>query len=165
MTTQRRLRYTSAAGALAIYDVTVGSENDTPLTSPLSDLSRLHFHTGLTYPATIATYTGTINCAAVTNQSGATTTTVIAAHGRAGIPYVEGKISIAGNWVPFAGSVPVDQQSGSPSSRRSFARFLHLGADATNIVITDYSLTHSAAPGFSATSFSYVIYLTDMLVG
>lgn len=161
MAIERRLRYTAAAGALAIYDVTTGSENDNPLSSPLSEPSRLHFHTGLTYPATIATYTGTINLGVVAANGSAEVTTVIAAHGRAGTPYVEGKLAIGANTVPFAGSVLVVQGSGLGDS---FGRFLSLGANSSNILIHEYSVAYSGV-GFSATSFSYTIYLTDALVG
>lgn len=165
MAIQRRLKYTAAAGALAIYDVTVGSEDDTPLSSPLSDPTRLHFHTGLVYPATIATYTGTINLGSVSAGGVAEVTTTIAAHGQAGTPYVEGKLLIGSAYVPFAGSVPVVQQSGgaSPSQSPSFARFLALGANGTNIVIHEYSVARVDL-GYSATSFSYTIYLTNKLV-
>jgi hypothetical protein len=163
MAIQRRLKYTAAAGALAIYDVTVGSENDTPLTSPLSDISRLHFSTALDYVATIGTYSGTINLGALAANSSADVTTVIAAHGQGGIPYVEGKISISGNWVPLSGCVVVEQLAGSPSPHQSFARFLALGANDTNIVIHEHSISRSTA-GYSSSSYSYVIYLTNMIV-
>ncbi len=51
-TSTRRLRYEN--GDVAIYDVPSATSTDNaPLTSPLSNVSRLHFHSGLPMPAII----------------------------------------------------------------------------------------------------------------
>lgn len=160
MTTLRRLKYDS--GKLAIYDVTDGSINDNPLTDPLNNVSRLHFHSDLEYPAVIATYSGTVTLSALSADSSQDVTHTIAAHGRAGIPYVEGRILVDGIWVPLAGSVPVASQSGNPNAP-SFARFLHLGANASNIILSEYSISNRSV-AYGSTSYSYVIFLTDKLV-
>ncbi len=160
MSTQRRLKYDS--GSLAIYDVESTAIDDAPLSSPLSYVSRLHFHSALEYPAVIATYSGTINLPAVSANTDYLATYTIAAHGRAGVPYVEGRINL-GSWVPLVGSVMVVQQGTTTPTTPSFARFLHLGADATNIVLQEYSIAEQST-AYGTASFNYVIYLTNKLV-
>lgn len=160
MTTLRRLKYDS--GKLAIYDVDSGSIDDNPLTSPLSYVSRLHFHSDLEYPAIIGTYTGTLTLPSLAADSLRVNSYTIAAHGQAGIPYVEGKIKIGSSWVPLAGSVPVAQQTGGyPSS--GFARLVHLGADGTNILLREWSISY-LSQAYSSSTYDYVIYLTNRLV-
>ncbi len=160
MTTLRRLKYDS--GNLAIYDVESTSIDDGPLSAPLSYISRLHFHSALEYPAVIATYSGTITLDSVIANTEYWRTYIIAAHGQAGIPYVEGKINV-GTWVPLTGSVMVTQQGTTTPTTPSFARFVHLGADATNIVLQEYSVSQLTTP-YASASFNYVIYLTNKLV-
>lgn len=160
MSTQRRLKYDS--GSLAIYDVESTAIDDAPLSSPLSYVSRLHFHSALEYPAIIATYTGTVTLPALSADQTYFATYILAAHGRPGVPYVEGAINIGGVWVPLAGSVPVLQQSGNVNAA-SFARFLHLGADYSYIMLREYSISEFRV-GFGGGSFNYVVYLTDRLV-
>jgi hypothetical protein len=160
MATQRRLKY--ASGSLAIYDVESTAIDDGPFSSPLSYISRLHFHSDLEYPAVIATYSGTVTLPSVSANTDYVATYNIAAHGRGGVPYVEGRLQVGGVWVPFAGSIPVVQPTGT-AGESSFARFLHLGADSTNIVIQEYS-TACNVSAYGSVGFNYVIYLTNKLV-
>lgn len=164
MTTYRRLYIDGPNGRVAIYDVTTlnADLNNEPLSDPLSYVPRLHFHSDLEYPKVIGTYTGTITLPAVGISSIYTAEYVVAAHGRAGTPYVEGKISVGGVWLPLAGSTIVVQSGPPPvGASTAFGRFLALGANGTNIVIEEYSVSSTA---FGSVSFDFEIYLLDTLL-
>lgn len=159
----RRLYVDGAAGKIAIYDTTgvdFSTENE-PLATPLSYVSRLHFHSDLDYPAIIQTVTGTVTLGAMSANTQQQVTHTLFSHGRAGTPYVEGRIEISGTWIPLAGSVPVDQQSGVNAG--SFARFLALGANGSTVTLEEYSISHMST-AYSAVSFDYIVYLTNVLV-
>ncbi len=167
MTTYRRFYLDKASGAVAVYDTTTQDltlQNE-PLSAPLSYVSRLHFHSSLHYPRIVGVYTGTLSMAAVTFNVIYTHEYVIAAHGLGGTPYVEGKIKIGGVWIALAGSTLVEQQNnvGFPLSK-GYGRFLALGANGTNIVLEEYTVSYVATPGYSSKSVDYEIYLTDMLL-
>lgn len=161
----RRLYVDGPNGRIAIYDV-VGIDPDTenePLSAPLSNIARLHFHSDLEYPATIQVYTGTVNLPAMSANQTRTASYGVASHGQPGIPYVEGRINIGGTWVPLAGHIPVVQQVAGGSNQEGFARWLALGADGSSIILHEYSLSHMSQ-SYGAASFDYEIYLTNKLV-
>lgn len=162
MTTYRRFVLDKASAVAAIYDTTTRdlSLQNEPLSAPLSYVSRLHFHSGLDYPKVISTITGTVTLPVMGINTLRTHEYVISAHGRAGTPYVEGKVHIGGVWIPLAGSTVVAQLA-APSA--AFVRFLALGANGTNIVIEEYSLSSSGA-GFASVGIDYEIYLLDTLL-
>lgn len=166
--THRRLYVDGVAGVTAIYD-TVGVDFETenePLTSPLSHIPLLHFHSDLQYPAIIGTYTGSVILPAVSaNNAGFTNSYTVATHGRGGTPYVEGKILVGSIWVPLAGHVPVRQGAAPGASGPSFARFLALGANGTTITLNEYSVSSGFDGGaYASESFSYVVWMFDKLV-
>lgn len=161
MTTLRRLKY--ASGKLAIYDVDSVSPNDAPLTSPLSNISRLQFHSDLEYPAVTTIFTGTLTLPSLAANSLRQASYIVAAHGMTGYPYVEGKIKIGSVWAPLAGSVPVAQNGGGGTLAASFARLVALGTDSTNIVLREFSVS-VASGGYGASAYDYVIFLTDKIV-
>lgn len=133
MTAGNRLRYKN--GVLAIYTVPdVGVADDAPLATPLSYLSRIKFHSGLAYPKVIQTVTTTLSLPGVSGTPLRTASYSLFAHGRSGQPWVLGRAIVQGIAVAFTGSVPVQQfATGHP-----YARFLALGADATNVWIHEY---------------------------
>ena len=126
-----RLRYKGTD--VAIYTVpTVGVVDDGPLTTPLSNLSRIKFHSGLAYPKVITTFATTLSLPAVSGTPLRTASYALFSHGIVGQPWVLGKITAFGEPVAFVGSVPVQQVS-------VYGRFLALGADATTVWVYEYS--------------------------
>jgi hypothetical protein len=154
-----RFRADGATGTVAIYEAT----DDNPFTSPLSYPSRVLFHSGLAYPARIATITGSLSLPARNAPGSAPFTRVgsagyqIAAHGRAGIPAVEGKligIGTGGVDVPWVGTIPVQQAA------LGAWRWLTLGADATYVYVHEMWGT-SAGVNIGSTSVSYEVHVLD----
>lgn len=162
-----RLRVDGNTGKVAIYDYTAG--DDVPFSSPLSAVSRLRFHSDLVYPRIIDTRTVSVTLPAVIpnakNDSDTTSTTNLFAHGQSGIPWVEGKVTSGlGAIVPLCGSVPVQQHSSSPfSASPSFVRILHLGADATNVVLNSFCVTEDVQT-MPALTITVVVYVTNILL-
>ena len=145
------------AGKVAIWT----GAGDAPFTNPLGNVGSLLFHSDLLCPAIIATYTGSITLPAVGVGTIFTANNALFAHGRAGTPYVEGYISSGlGSNVALAGSVIVQQGSGLAAS---FARHVHLGADATNVYLHDYATTYYQQ-GFGALTLSWTVYVLDTLL-
>lgn len=154
------MRLRAVGGTMAVYDYTAG--DDAPFSAPLSNIARLRFHSGLNYPAIINTVTGTLNLPAVgTNTSHRRVQYTLFAHGRPGIPYVEGAIvSGLGQVVGLCGSVPV--QTGT-SLGAAFPRMLSLGADGTNVYLVEYGTTHETF-GWASLSLDWRVYVLDTLV-
>lgn len=163
-----RLQY--AAGAVAIYDVTVGAENDNPLTAPLANVARLHFHSDLPMPAVVKvagafkTSGSTSISAKGSNNTYTSETFTLFAHGQTGTPMVFGRItSLGGGAVPFAGSVPIAVPTGGGA--RGHRRWCHLGADTTNVILRVVTITGDFAGGaadvFPAMTLSWEIFVTN----
>jgi len=165
--TFRRLVVDGVGGQIAIYDVSTldPTQDNAPLSTPLSYIPRLHFHSALEYPRIISTYTGSVTLPSIGINTVRTAGYTIAAHGLAGTPYVEGKVQVGGNWYPLAGSTVVAQQNivGNGFSL-GFVRMLALGADTTNITLQEYSVSCLSAPGYGSLTLNYEIYLTDTLL-
>lgn len=155
-----RLKADGTSGTVAVYDYTAG--NDNPFSNPLGDIPRLRFHSGLLYPAIVSTVTGSISLPAVSaNTTDRNVRHTLFAHGRGGIPYVEGAITSGlSRVVGLCGSVPV--QTGD-STGAAFPRVVHLGADATNVYLNEYGSTHETF-GWSALTLGWTVYVTDVLV-
>jgi len=157
------MRFKASASGVAIYDEAAAG-GDGPFTSPLSHLGNVRFHSSLKYPAIVDTRTGiTVNLAAVgTNVTHRTQTFTLFAHGRGGIPFVEGVITGGlSQTVALCGSVPV-QTCGSGAAG-AFVRVVHLGADGTNVYLNDYGTTYELS-GFSALTLTLTVYVTDVLL-
>lgn len=134
------LRFLPSAGALAVYDTpTPTAPDDGPMTAPLSNLSRIKFHSGLTYPAFIpslrTTSSSTLpNLNPNTRYNGSIN---LFAHGRGEVPILFGRINSVSRSsgvavttstnIPWHGSVPVATTSGTI--------WVTLGADATHVVM------------------------------
>lgn len=153
-------------GKCAIYTGT----DDLPFTSPLSYVSRLRFHSDLTYPRFVSTYTGSISLSAIGANTTHQQTHVLTAHGLGGTPFVEGYATVGGVRIPLTGTVPIIVGSSTDTQAASgFCRWLHLGANGTNIIVQEFTNTSSTAtnyPGvtFGATSVSITALITDYLV-
>jgi hypothetical protein len=157
-----KVRADGVIGRVAIYEAT----DDNPWGSPLSYLSRVVFHSGLAYPAQVATLTGSVTFpsdGAGSVREVVNTTYTLAAHGLPGIPIVEGKwigIGAGGADVPMVGSVPI--YSGSYFVLRTAT----LGADATNVVIHEQHARYVSAVGANYPSLtrSYEIQILGWLL-
>lgn len=161
-----RLKVDGTTGKIAVYDYTAG--DDAPFTSPMSNIPRLFFHSDLPAIKIIDVRSTTVSLSALASGSaqvggtfylGLTEEKTLFAHGLAGIPYVEGRITaIDGGSVniPLCGSVPIQQAS-------SFPRWLHLGASATNVVLNTF-LNGYANFDYPAISVTVETYVTDLLL-
>lgn len=166
-------------GKVAIW---TGSQDDAPFTSPLSNLSRVKFHSDFQYPKIIDVKNFTLNLPELpTSGSGAGSggangvrarSYVLGSHGRPGQPFVIGRIVVNGVAVAFTGSVPIEGPSDPPVSgsyRSNFAQWLALGVDATNIIVHEYAVQGGDAgtqqwERRAAKSMPITVYITDILL-
>lgn len=156
-----KFRAEGSTGTVAIYE----STDDLPFTAPLTYKSRVYFHSGLNYPARVATLTGTLSLPARAGSIppltfGADYT--LAAHGRGHIPMIEGRwlgIGIGGVSVPMVGSIPVQQSGGL----RNTTRWVTIGANATNIVAHEMWGT-SFDGALAALTLSYEVHVLDVVL-
>jgi hypothetical protein len=152
-----RMAIDGSVGKVGVY---TGSD-DLPLYAPRSYLPRVLFHSDLDYPAVIATYSGTVSLGATTANGRRLNTFRVQAHGLAGIPWVVGSFTIGGVNVAAAGTVPVQQHA----PNYGFARWLAMGADATDIIIYENALGYSDATfPIPATTIAWRALVTDVLL-
>lgn len=146
-----RLKTNRATGALAIYSVPSRTSTDnTPLTSPFADPSRLQFTTAALFPSTTETLTQTksVTIPAQTAQKKYDGQINLFAHGQGQPCMVEGRIrnlNGSGQHVSFNGTMPVNV---TPTGH---ATWLALGATNTHVVLVYFGIT---AAGFSAFNLS-----------
>lgn len=143
-----------ARGSDGVVCIHTGSDN--VVDTPTADLSRVLFHSSLQYPSVIATLTATISLPAVSTNQARNVVHTVGAHGRAGTPFVLGYLSNVGN-LPLAGHVPLDLSSGG------FGRWVILGANATDVILDEYTLT-STTVSLSARDIDVVVLVTDLLL-
>jgi hypothetical protein len=150
------------ASACAIWDQS--AVGDAPFSAPLSYLPKIRFHSSLKYPAIIDTRSGiSVSLPAVAaNLSHQQNQIQLFAHGKAGIPYVEGKITSGlSREVGLCGSVPV--QTCGTGAAGQFPRVVHLGADGAYVYLKWYGTTYELS-GFSALTLTLTVYVTDVLL-
>lgn len=164
-------RFRAAGGKVAVWE---GHTDTLPFDNPLGNLSRVKFHSSIPYVKIIDTKTFNITIPAIgpsTPQRAQSYT--LGAHGRTGQPFVIGRIIVDGVPVAFTGSVPVHQHVESRTSprlfgRESYARFLALGVDATNVYVHEYAVQEGnegqAYDVRPAQTFSITVYITDILL-
>lgn len=170
-----RFNAQGSTGVVAIYTVpSIDSTDDAPMTAPLAHKDRIRFHSGLGYPARIATLTGTLSLPARTTSSTSITPGSgsqgyqVAAHGRPGIPLLEGGriigrasadggASYAGD-VPWCGTVPVQ---GATNLGFGCVRWLTLGADATYIYVHEMWGVYNSNVVLPALTVSYEVHVLD----
>lgn len=172
-----RLKY--ASGKLACYTIDTASPNDNPLTSPLSNVSRLLFHSDLPMPAIVpvggnfsTTGTTTIGAKSSINTYTSETFTLFA-HGQGGTPMVFGRITEVGGSavnISFAGSVPIMPAPGSTGSgigAKGHFRWCHLGANDTNVILRVVTITgdSSALDTFpNSVDIDWEVFVTSYLL-
>ncbi len=159
------LRFKVSGGKVAIFDNAAG---DAPLTAPLSNLSKIKFHSDLDYISVIDVRTVTLSLPARSNFQQATASYTLFSHGRPGQPFVLGKLNVNGVPVGFTGSVPVHQGVASNGQPGNFGRWLALGANATSVIVHEYCVAGWANSDFHDTypamSIPITIYVTDELL-
>jgi hypothetical protein len=179
------VRYLPAYGA-AVYQVTdATAPDDAPLSAPLSNLSRVKFHSDLTYPSIVDTRTVTVTVPGASPGADVSGTLLLFSHGRTGTPLVFGHInsfrgiakiplsgsvpllySGTGNWTPSnGGMVMVDLYSTTSEVRLGY--FGNVGFQAAaafpsfDLNITAYVCDATAeAPDFSADATAPMLELT-----
>lgn len=161
-----RLKVDGTTGTVAIYDYTAG--DDAPFTSPLSNVSRLQFHSDLDWVKVVDVRTGSVTLPAVNALLAAASgnlytsdddEVVLFAHGQSGVPYVEGRVTVLDGVsvnIPLGGSVPFQSFGGLP-------RWLHIGANATDVLLNWYLPAHRNK-NYAAMTISYEIYVTNMVL-
>lgn len=152
-----RLHADGATGKLAIYNY---SGSDAPFTAPLSNISSLLFHSDLRSISITGVQTGTATLPVRSANTSGRAAIALFAHGKAGFPYVEGRItSIGGVGIsrPLVGSVPVVTQT------QGYARLVHLGADSTFVYLHEvYAAEKTTA--YAGLVLGYEVYVSDVLL-
>lgn len=143
------------------------NSDDNPRSDPFTYRSRVVFYSGFRYPARVgAQLTGTATFASVERAAGYPIVIQAhncGAHGRPGIPLVEGRwlgIGLNGADVPMVGSVPIYPGQGGDTN---FMRWGTLGADATNVYLYSMCFQFPTTTGFvhPQISVGYVIDILD----
>lgn len=161
-------RFRAASGKVAVWS---GEGDTAPFDNPLSNLSRVKFHSDIPYVKIIDVRTFSVTIPAIgagTPQRAQSYN--IGAHGRPGQPFVIGRIIVNGVPVAFTGSVPVHQiASNIYGTKEPYARWLALGVDATRVYVHEYAVqqgleTTGQYDTRPAQTFSIVVYITDILL-
>ena len=183
MATKRRMKYED--GVVAIYDIEDTAIDDDPLTDPLDNVDRLHFHSDLPMPAVVKVAgnfktTGSITIAALNTRNVFNSVRhELFAHGQPGTPIVFGRITQLGGSsvsIPFAGSVPLMRGQGdlgpnNANHNSPFWRWCHLGADDTYVILRVVQITGNALSGAttvetfpSSLALHYEVSVTNFLL-
>jgi hypothetical protein len=165
---------TYGGGTASIYTGTASDESAHQ--TPLSNLSRLKFHSGLSYPKIIDEWSDDVTFPARVVAGVAAAATTVAsqtlfAHGLSGFPWVLASVEIGGVNVPFCGSVPVQVGDGDGGAEeRPWARWVSIGADATNVYCFEYTVVdRDPGTGASTTAMPEVtlpitVWVTDKIL-
>lgn len=108
--TNVRFKADGVSGKVAIYDYTAPNDNDDPFLSPVTNLNRVHFHSDFNYVALGSDTPDISTTVSISNSSGFYSKSPphnLGAHGKAGVPFVYGRIFARGAWAPLCGTVPV----------------------------------------------------------
>ena len=142
-------------GKLAIYRY---SGNDNPFSDPLNNIGALLFHSDLRSISIINTVSSSVTLGAIGGNAAGRNTYTLFAHGISGTPYVEGRITSingSGASLPLAGSVPVATQASG------YARWVHLGADATNVYLSEVYASERVT-SYAAMTLGLEVYISDV---
>ncbi len=161
-----RLKYDS--GAVAIYTVDEAAPNDNPFTTPQSNVSRLHFHSGLPMPAIVPiggnhVNTGTTTLPAISSPNTYNSATYnLLAHGLGATPLCFGRFTSIGGGAgaAMAGSVPL---TAPPAT--GHGRWAHFGANTTHVILRVVSITGTTlGNSLPALDLDWSVYVTDFLL-
>lgn len=144
-----RLKHNPSSGDVAIYSVpSHASTDNTPLTAPFNDPSRLQFHSGIYAPSTTPALTQevTITIPAQSANTKYDGQINLFAHGKGEPCMVEGLIKgigPSGEDVAFNGTMPVNVGA------MGHATWLALGATDTHVVVVYFGITGPSSPPFN----------------
>jgi hypothetical protein len=164
-----RINFDGAGGRVAIY---TGIADDAPLTDPVGNPARTLFHSSLLYPSIVAVHTGSLSLPARSAAYGPWPIEfyqhTLFAHGRGGRPWIEGKwigVGTGGVDAPALGTYPIqDSQSMFTTGRSTVNRWLHIGADATNVYAHEMVSVPVTPFAHAALTVSYEITIMDVLL-
>lgn len=156
-----RMKFSPVDG-FAIYTVpTPDSTDDTPLTDPFADLSRVIVHPALRYPGVVATLTGTLTIPAPSSPGvNMRRVHALGAHGQPGRPMIVGRIlgaGVGGVDIPWRGSYGIAPEFSTPEGMRrtlNFSCWLTLGVQGADIVAYENS-----SGSFTGTEIDYEILI------
>lgn len=146
-----RFKARGSDGRVAIY---TGTDDD-PFDAPLSNMSRVLFHSELLYPTIIGETSGTLSLPGRGANIEGDTSHILFAHGQSGTPLVIGYATLGGVRVGLCGSVPLQTTS------EGWSRWIALGADGTYVRMAEKWAT-PAASGFGGVSVPWVAYILDV---
>lgn len=153
------LRGRGSSGVVAIWT----GEDDDPYFNPLDNLAagRVKFHSSLDYPKVIHEQTVTLSLGARNSAGTHRNSFNLFAHGRPGIPWVLASISVGGVPVAAVGNVPIQR-----ASKSCWARWLSIGADATNVTAFEYVVVphETSLYQLSSTSVDITVWVTDEIL-
>lgn len=141
-------------GKVAVYtDADPSNPSTAPLTAPLSNLSKIKFHSDLFYPKIVSSHSGSFTIPAIGRNGKASGHLVTIAHGLSGAPICLGDVTVSSNLktytynlngtaiVPDQSFAKVYSQGGAITDweERGYAPcFLTTASDSTNVYI-DYA--------------------------
>ncbi len=132
-----RFKVDGALGKAALYTVpTSDSTDDSPLTDPRGNLSRVRFHTDFKYPRIVDEKQFSVSLSARSANTGGQATHTLGAHGRPGAPLCFAAYYLNGSWLPLFISSPVSYWASGIGWR--LGRLISLGADDTNLLLHEY---------------------------
>jgi len=154
-----------AGGKAAIW---TGAGDTLPFDNPNGNLARVKFHSDLQYIKIIDTRTFNVTLPSFVSPYERVADYTLYAHGRPGQPYVLGQVNVNGVPAGFTGSVPVafGVLTGGPAVAGKpgiFGRWLTLGADATNVIVHEYSVL-GLGEVMSAVTIAVTVFMTDEIL-
>lgn len=160
MTATRKLKY--SGGTLAVYQVDSLAIDDAPFTAPLSNLSRVEFHSDLDYLAIASIQTGTLSLPSRSGTTAGTYRHNLFAHGLGYQPLVMGHlVNFEGYNTPLLGTTPIR----TPIDRvlpatQADIRTVQLGADSTYVYLHEYMLLVSTSLTYPAVDIDWRVMVT-----
>lgn len=158
-----RFKVDGALGKAALYTVpTVDSTDDSPLTDPRGNLSRVRFHTDFRYPRIVSENTYTVTLPGRSQNSRGEATYDLGTHGRGGTPLCFGAYFANGSWLPLFISSPLPSVV-SPGAWL-LGRLLSLGANDTHILLHEYWCAPNFGGGLGSVTFDVRALVTTELL-
>lgn len=170
MATKRKLKADGATGKVAIYTVEDTAIDDAPFTAPLSNLSRVEFHSDLDYVRVNSVQTGTLNLPSRAKGFPVTARHNLFAHGLGYQPMVMGYAELDSTYtLSLLGSVILYGSNdfftvGSNPGADGWFRSVQLGADTTYVYLHEYSLlprSGTTRPDFPAQTLDWTVMVTS----
>jgi hypothetical protein len=167
MATKRKLKADGTTGKVAVYIVDDTAIDDSPFTAPLSNLSRVEFHSDLDYLQIQPIggnliKTGTLALPSHSGTSPGTYRHNLFAHGLGYQPLVIGHlVNFEGYNTPLLGTTPIrTPMDRTLAATRADMRTVQLGADSTNVYLHEYMLLVSTSLTYPAVDLDWRVMVT-----